>query len=162
MDTGITPRPAPDAGFTLIELVIVVTVLSILTVSVGLSMSFGRPERRASDDAHRLQDSFTRLQQGAIYSRVRRGLMISNRGWKVAQFDPASGIWNTEGYVQRWLGAASFRVLERAFPLGPGGAPDVVFLPDGHSTAFEITLSYGESFTLCKNDGWTGLICDLS
>ena len=158
MDAGIAPPPSRDAGFTLIELMIVVTVLSILTVSVGLSMSFGRVERRVSDDAQRLQRYVTKLQENAIYSRRPRGLMLSARGWRVAQFNPQTRVWDTEGYGQDWQGAASVRLGYRSF--GVARLPDVVFLPDGRSTPFEITLSYGGSFSTCKNDGWTGLICD--
>ncbi len=88
MDTGIKPAPL-EAGFSLLEMLVVVTVLAILTVSVGLSFQPTSPD----------------------------------------------------------------------FSFGVPPVPEVVFLPDGQSTPFEITFSALGRYQTCRSDGWSGLTC---
>lgn len=164
MDAGINTgsNQLSDAGFTLIELLIVVTVLSILTISVGLSMSFGRVERQAMDDAKNFQVHFARLQASAIHKQKPHGIKISSTGWRVVQFDNVLRKWKAAGREIRWRGSVDFRKTGVTGFSGTAFIPDVVFLPDGRSTAFNIRFVYKETFSICANDGWTGVLCGQS
>lgn len=162
MDARITqpPKQSLDSGFTLIELIIVVTVLSILTISVGLSMSFGRVTRQASDDAKHFQTYFQRLQSNAINRQKPEGLMISAIGWRVAEFDSVKQVWDMDGPEIRWRGGVDFRKTSVRGYIGAFQVPDIIFLPDGRSTAFELRFINNETSSFCTNDGWTGVLCE--
>jgi type II secretion system protein H len=162
MDARVTipPDHSEDSGFTLIELVIVVTVLSILTISVGLSMSFGRVERQAADDAKQFQTYFERLKSNAINRQKVQGLVVSAIGWRIVEFDSQKQMWNMEGHDIRWRGGADFRKKTSGIFTGVGRVPDVIILPDGRSTAFDIRFINNETTSYCTNDGWTGVLCE--
>ena len=158
MDTGIKPAPL-EAGFSLLEMLVVVTVLAILTVSVGLSMSFGRSKQQASDAANQLQTTLAQLRNTAIYSGVAQGLVISQQGWRVARFVPESRGWDMSAREIRWQVGVAFQPTSPDFSFGVPPVPEVVFLPDGQSSPFEITFSALGRYQTCRSDGWSGLTC---
>lgn len=168
MDTtiGSANRTSADAGFTLIELLVVITVMSILAVSTGLAMSFGQTDRQASDDSSHFQTYFAQLQALSIHSRQPNGVVVTSSGWSVAQFDSIRHRWNIQGREIAWRGTVFFRTSglrgdgKTTWALGRG--PDIIFLPNGHSTAFEMRFSSKDTASNCVNDGWSGLQCSLN
>lgn len=148
-----------DAGFSLIELTIVVTLLSILTLSVGLSMSLGR-STGSNDDVAVFQKRFDQLRAAAIHTRRPHGLQVTPQGWQVVGFDAQTGAWDFSGRQFDWKRSASFRPRPRGGVTALGRQPDVVFLPTGQSSAFEIRFITAQGFHTCQSDGWTGMSCD--
>lgn len=144
----------------MIELVIVLTVLAVLTISVSLSMSFGRTSRQASDDARFFQENYDRLRTAAIHSQTPRGLMITPTGWRVARLDAVAQSWTATGREIPWRGAVFFRRKGPLVLAAVAGLPDVILLPDGRSTAFEIEFNMKQDISRCRSDGWQGVTCD--
>ncbi len=159
MGIGIGLQRRRDAGFSLLEMLVVVAVLAILTVSVGLSMSFGRTEKRAMDQARQIQTHVEQLRNKAIYSGQPQGMVFSRQGWQVARFDPATRNWSKAGREIHWRGGVSFQGGDPDFIYGHAPVPDVIFLPDGHATPFEISFTVNGSYQACRSDGWRGLEC---
>ncbi|PCH98388.1 MAG: hypothetical protein COB84_02170 [Rhodobacteraceae bacterium] len=148
-----------DAGFTLIEMAIVIAVLSILTVSVGLGMTYGQVEAKATDDANAFIANFERLKSNAIYRRLPQGVDITASGWHVVPFDSKHHIWGERGRQIRWDGSVDFRKTNTTGFAGTRRVPDIIFLPDGRSTSFEMRFLNSDLSLICSNDGWTGVIC---
>ena len=161
MGAGVTRarRAGPDAGFSLIELMVVVAILA--TVSVAAVLAVGRPAATgAAGDAAALQRAFD-LQQGlAIRSGLRRGLLLERDGMTLARW--SDGAWQADTSLHRWRARPQWR-LPAGVSVGSAPAPDsppqVVLLPNGQSTAFEVRFARRGSVVRCTTDGWTGLTC---
>lgn len=147
MDGELTPDA--QAGVTLIELVIVVAVLA--TLAVGVSLAAGRPASGAESDMARFVQSYALNRGLAVQGRQRRGLVITRDGSQRARW--RDGAWEVAPRTDPWRGPVSY-LIEGVRT--PDGAPNILFLPNGRTSAFTITFDT----TRCHSDGWTGLTCD--
>lgn len=162
----------PQAGFSLIELLVVVAVLAVLAVGVTLTPL----ARNAPSDMARFREMFEGTRALAIAGREIRGLEITPQHMARSRLDvqedggqeaggrdsgrPGRGeqIW-VPGRVQPWRGPVTFlRRGASAGAVGPG-APQIRFLPDGRTEAFAITFG---AEGRCESDGWTGVTCHES
>ncbi|OWU81685.1 hypothetical protein ATO6_23680 [Oceanicola sp. 22II-s10i] len=148
------PPSAGEAGFSLIELVVVTAVISVLAVGAGLSVA-RRDASAVAADLARFETAFADARDLAIREHGRRGLRITPQGLTPARF--GSDGWSGAAREQRWNGRVA---IVAHGPLPPPGAPEVVVLSNGRATAFQITFSAsGEPARTCRSDGWTGLTC---
>jgi prepilin-type N-terminal cleavage/methylation domain-containing protein len=156
MDPRVTSSDIRTQGFSLLELLVVITVLAILTISVGFSTSLGDARTASGDDANRFVSVFKELQSGAILSQSRKGLDVSQKGWLVYHFDPSQGNWDNDDRPVKWKGDASLLLKSRK---NSPYDPDIVIMPDGRHSAFAITFVSGGVSQMCSSDGWAGVIC---
>lgn len=139
------------AGFTLIELLVAVAVLAVLAVGASLAAT----RRSGSEsDASRFAQSYAMARQLAVQGQARRGIDISPAASQ--PMAPGDGQWQRAGRETRWRAPVAF-VAEG--PAHPADWPEIVFLPNGRTSAFSIRFGHGAG-TLCQSDGWTGLTCD--
>jgi type II secretion system protein H len=138
-----------NAGFSLIELTVVVAILSILSVSVSLTLR-GRP---ATADATKFTRAYDLARSKAIHSGQRHGLVVARQSFSAAHF--LGGQWETSAQEQAFDGAATVRVVNAPV----SDAPTLVFLPTGQTTAFEIDFSTAQNRQTCRTDGWAPLSC---
>ncbi|KPA19796.1 hypothetical protein shim_37550 [Shimia sp. SK013] len=149
-------RPAADTGVTLIELLVVVAVMSVL--AVGISLPLRKDTAGAPADAARFTSLIDRSQTLAIHGQTRRGLRVTPKG--VSLMQQTSEGWETSENTIRWRGRASFLATGPAATSRPLGAPDITFLPNGQTSAYEMRFfGRGTGYTLCQSDGWTGVTC---
>jgi prepilin-type N-terminal cleavage/methylation domain-containing protein len=156
MEPRVNPADPSTQGFSLLELLVVVAVLAILTISVGYSTSLGDDKSAAGDDANRFVSVFNELQSGAILSQSRKGMDVSAKGWLVYHYDTSQGNWDSDTRIVKWKGDASLLVKNRKdFAYDP----DIVIMPDGRHSAFAITFIHDGVSQLCSSDGWAGVTC---
>lgn len=150
MDAGVTAR---DAGFSLLELMVSVAVLAVLAVGVGLAS--GSAVSPAARDAERFRRAHDQNWALAILGREQRGLSVSPKALALTRRGEDG--WDTGSRLYDWRGPAQFSA---AGPLPDLGTPDIVFQPDGSSTAFALVFSSRRGAAWrCASDGWSKLTC---
>ena len=147
MDEPLTRDPA--AGFTLIELMIAVTVLALLTTTVSLSVN--RPQRGTGTDWARFEAVHERLRQQSVLSREVLGLQITAEGYRPLR--RAGGTWVVTGDLSEWRGSV---VVLAPFD----GQVPVRFTPAGRTSAVRLRFEDGAQVRVCESDGWSPVTCD--
>ncbi len=145
MDAALKRRRGA-AGFTLIELMIVVAVLALLTTTVSLSVS--RPRAQGGTDWARFEAVHDRLRQEAVLSRQVLGLEVTTDGYR--RLIRRDGDWQAVGEEIGWRGSAAL--------LAPFDGP-VVFGPSGQSTPVRLRFEGGDGARLCTGNGWVEVTC---
>lgn len=152
----VNPGRAASAGFSLLEMVVVVAVLAVLSVSV--SFAVGRGAAGPGSDATRFADLFARLREAAVLSRHVQAIAVGQGGWQVMTRGDVG--WTTTGRPGQFRSAARFEGATG--PLGGpdiSPAPDLYFLPDAQVTPFSVTFIAPGVITRCATDGWADLAC---
>lgn len=139
------------AGFSLIELLVVIAIVSIL--AVGASLAVGR--QGDTGDLARFREVWELQRSLAIEGRGMRGMRLGPKGlqvmiWRMAEAGP---VWQAQGGPRAWRGRV---VVSSARPV-PSGEPDIVFLPNGRSSAFSVRFDADNAG--CDTDGWADLTC---
>lgn len=148
-------RITREAGLTLLELMVVVTILSILTISVSLAMRGSRTQATSLERASLFQARVAQLHDQAIYGQSVRGVFVSNTGWRVAHYN--DGRWRGSDQEIRWRPAIAFR---QTGAVAKPGDPQIVLRPDGRISPFELRFAQGEDRAICRSAGWMPLACD--
>jgi len=140
-------RLDPQAGFTLIELMIAITVLALLTTTLTLSVS--RPRAGNVSDVSRFQAVHALLREQAVLSRQVLGLRMDADGYQRLRW---VGEWVSVGDAVRWRGEVA--VLVPFVAAGP-----VQFAPSGQASALRVRFSSGDRTTVCESGAWGHVTC---
>ncbi|WP_299305204.1 prepilin-type N-terminal cleavage/methylation domain-containing protein [uncultured Litoreibacter sp.] len=141
-----------DTGFSLIELLVVLSILAVL--AVGATLSAGRSGSNDLADIAAFEKRFAALRAHAIHGQTVKGLFVSPRGFQGAE--QQNGRWLPAGREQRW----QHRVRYDATGARVGqNLPTILFLPNGATTAFRVTFQSAGQDINCSTDGWAALQC---
>ncbi len=142
-------RSMPRTGFTLIEILVVVLVVSILMGVVIASFSGADREQTLRGYAERLALKIELARDKSLQANREWGVYIDDEGVRFAEFDEVNGEWipradkpfSAESYEQ----ALEYEVDVEEFDALLGDEdedlPDIVLFSSGETTPFTITLA---------------------
>lgn len=147
-----------EEGFSLIELVVVVAVLSVL--AVGASLAAGQRSGGQSD-LRTFTQEFELTRALAVQGRQVRGMRVTPQGFALSRLE--NGEWVPQGSLRRWRDAVSVQTGLRPeggiAGTGPNN-PNIVILPNGTGTVFSISFRSGRSAMLrCAREEAGALVC---
>lgn len=97
---GVGPgasRRRAAAGFTLLEILVVLTLLAVLTGTVVLGFTGADGRQRLAGEAERLAIRIELARQRALLRNREWGLHVDDDGYAFSEFDRASGEWVEHG-----------------------------------------------------------------
>lgn len=84
-------RPAGEAGFTLVELMVTLVIMGLIAGAVALTVPDGRP--RLSDEADRFAARLTRAREEAVMTNRNIDVAVTARGYSFRTL--SRGAWTT-------------------------------------------------------------------
>lgn len=161
LSTELRPAgTARGAGFSLIELLVVIVILALMAGMVLLSMGTLRSDEPAETEARRLAALLELVAEEALVQGRDFGVEFFADGYRFLSFDPDSGLWSVvddEAYLrQRTLGGDLRVVLavdgrevvvdeaeDRRERRRDELVPQVALFSSGEATPFELFLVAG-------------------
>ena len=147
---------AASAGFTLLELLVVVAIIGLLVQAVALSWRAIGNDQEIEQETGRLRSIIDLLHEEALMQSRDYGLMFTETGYRFYVFDYQTLEW-VEAQGDRLLQPHALRPLlsmvlfldGREVPLDPdfesqdieNAEPQVMLLSSGEVTPFEIEMS---------------------
>jgi len=155
--------PAPEHGFSLLEMVVVVAVIAVLSVTATFAVT-DRDQGEA--DLARFVATYDRQRDAAILGGAPRGLALVPGGWHTLVPPPPDARgdgWQPIGRVQKLRGEARFEKDGKTLAptaLSRAPQPDITFLPDGQVSPFTVTFIANDALNRCRSNDLTGLDCE--
>ncbi len=141
-------------GFTLIELLVVIAVVSVL--AVGAVLTAARDRSNGDNDAATFRMTYNSLRAMAVHSQRPQALFVTARGHRKAQRH--AGEWQLSDHAISWRTRVVFSPIGHQTEYG---VPQLIFLPNGQTSAFSVTFS-GDSKAhaiRCAGNGWAEMQC---
>lgn len=149
-------KPTDDVGeqgFSLIELLVVISILAVL--AIGVSLATARAPNAASMDLAAFEKRFETMRARAIQGQQIEGLFVTPRGHQLARFQRS--FWQYAGAELKWSGRVIFRTKA---PSVVALAPEILFLPNGSYSPFSVEFVSRSEHIRCDTDGWQKLTCE--
>ncbi len=140
--TGRSTSRRATAGFTLLELVVVLAIVGVLVGVAGIAVpdrARGRLEQAASRLAATLED----CRRGAVLSGAPGGVRLSRDGYELLTY---RGEWRTSSaaHARRRLAPELVLVDATSTHAPDEGGPSVVCLPSGETHRPDIRIAFRE------------------
>ena len=157
--TGIyrsRPAPAPEAGFSLLELLVVVAIIGLLVRAVTLSWNLLGNDREIEEETSRLRGVIDLLHEEALMQTRDYGVMFTQTGYRFYVFDYRELKWveppNDRLLEQHVLSPQLSMTLVldgREVPLVPdfesqdieNAEPQIMLLSSGEVTPFSLEMT---------------------
>lgn len=143
-------RRVRDAGFTLVEILVVLFIMALATSVVILSVE--PPKSSIEKQAERLSVELNALAQDGLISGSVNAAGFSEEGYALYSFENSewtervSGEWQDNYRLTLKRASAKLDIPKKTDPI-------IMFQPTGLSTPFELTLSDSEITYALKTEG---------
>ncbi len=137
----------PARGFTILEILVVVGVISIIASTILLNFSFNRPESDLRDHAARVGKTLQLLMQEAILddrnfalSLVPKGFLIleyNGEAWSLSEDEFLQGLVREHEYGDELIIDNKVVAIEKTTP----PRPHILILSSGEMTPFQWEIS---------------------
>ena len=132
-------RGSREAGFTLLEVLVVVTLVAILGAAVTVSLS-NRGDRGLETVAEGLRDALNHAAESAVLTGRAYGLFVAPEGYETVVYDGETWQSADAGHASlaepyRLTGSGVYASRRRAAP-----TPQMVLMPDGEHHLAEVAI----------------------
>jgi general secretion pathway protein H len=156
-----------EAGFTLIEILVVVLIIGLVSAGVLLSMSLTGRDRELEKESDRLHALFTYAREQAELQTREYGVLFEDDGYEFLAYDTRQAAWRSvfedEALAARRLpDGLDFKLIVEARPVvltrprdTQDKTPQVMIFSNGDLTSFSATLERAggvRSVTLTEDD----------
>lgn len=148
----------PPAGFSLIEILVVIVILAVTAAAVTLAVG-DVGERRLARDAERLQALLGYACEQAELSGRQIGLSLDRDGYRFSRADHADWLPERDGELRprKWNVAADALLTRDGLRVDVGAQfpekPQLVCFSSGEMTAFRLELALPDSTIGYRLDG---------
>lgn len=147
------PRRAKSAGFTLVELMIVVFIIGLMTAAVVITFGGNSRDSELDEEGERIDALFAYVREQAELQTRDYGFLMNRLNYGFVVFDPISNQWRTvqeddalrerkipEGLVPTLVVEGRNVVLDSKRPAISDLKPQVMIFANGDLTSFEVNL----------------------
>ena len=146
--TQIYKRIARSGGFTLLEVLVVLTIVAVLTGTVMLSFTGGDAEQSLKGAAQRMSVRIEMARHHALQRNREWGIYITEDAYSFAEFDPLQRQWvpqdsrqfNQTDLPERVTLRLSVENLEDLPFDEEDGLPQIIVFSSGEVTPFTVFL----------------------
>jgi general secretion pathway protein H len=130
-------------GFTILEIMVVVAVISIITSTILLNTSFKRPENELKEYAGRLQKTLRLLTQEAILDDKNYALSVIPGGYVILEYNGQEWLPSEDRFLQKLSQTHTFEETvtidntEINIEKTDEPQPHILVLSSGEMTPFE-------------------------
>ncbi|MCM0612140.1 type II secretion system minor pseudopilin GspH [Marinobacter sediminum] len=142
-----------QAGFTLIEIMVVLIIVGLLAALAVFSMGGSSQQRELENEVRELYLLMQTASEQSVLNNLEMGLQFNDDGYQFVAFQDSTGDWKASG--ERMFRLRTFpdwlvvtRFIESDAPRLASAEdkllPDVVFFSSGETTPFEIEFTAGK------------------
>lgn len=148
-------KVSDEAGFTLLELLIVLIVISALAGTVSLAIG-PEPQREGRQQAAELGIQLSTLRQQAVLLDQQYAVAMTQSSWRAMALK--DGVWSPLQHPRQLPAGLiwQLRIEGQAItlPLAEPDTPQLLALASDELTAFELSLQSGQQSTIVlRSDG---------
>ncbi len=155
-----------QTGFTLIEILLVLLIVTIMSGLVVINLPSFASDGDIDDESDRMRAVIEMARDEALVTAEEFGMRPSRTGYEFFIYDEINQSWtlvDEAPFKQRALPQGftlTLRVEGDELQLGNEGAPPLLILSSGEMTAFELSISSGQTPAVIRTlraDGYGGL-----
>lgn len=159
-------RTLRKAGFTLIEVLIVVAIVAVLAGMVGTSFVGSGQTQAMQGFAYRMAQRVELARDRALQRNREWGLYLEADAYEFAEFNETTQMWepytlrpfNTEAYTAQVEMSAEIEEYQGQVETEEELLPDLILFSSGEVTPFKITMKHiaiPELIWVLESDGFT-------
>jgi prepilin-type N-terminal cleavage/methylation domain-containing protein len=143
----------PSGGFSLVEMLVVIAVVSVL--AVGATLPLARSSATTGSESAALVETVRRVRDLSILSDATHAISIDGDGWRTERIIPGAGQRTVPGFAHELRSGLTALGRDAA----ETEAVRMVILPDGTSTPVRLQFHGNGGPVICDGTGGGDLTC---